>query len=73
METRLRKVRVVVYERNGSGREVPITKAGLVDMNQVEYMEEDWISSIGDCVIVRLVSGKEFTIVGTIQTLMQGV
>ncbi len=73
MMQRLHKVNLLTYERNPSGREVPATKPGVVDLNQIEYMEADWLNGFGDCVIVRLVSGKEFTVVCDIRKLTEAL
>ncbi len=65
----MHKVRVLDYEPNQAGRIRFYTKKAVVDLSEVEYMESDHVPEYGDCVIVRLRSGKEFTVIGTVEEL----
>lgn len=63
------KARLLSYQRNSAGRNRPYTKACFIDLTEIEYMEADEVPEYGDCVIVRLRSGKEMTVVGTIDDI----
>ena len=65
----LHKVRIVAYEKNSTGRYQPFTKQGIIDLSRIEYMESDHIAQLGDCVIVRLATGKELTVMGKLTEL----
>lgn len=68
---RRRAVRVIDYERNMAGRLRPYSKAAIIDLDEIEYVEADRVEEYGDVTIVRLRSGKEITVTMPIRELQK--